>query len=56
MIAPNSLACQKEGVQGEGEEEVGDQTETQTSSTDVPKGLFRSGVLDVRSRRKHGRW
>ena len=59
MIALNSLACQKEGVQGEVEEEAGDkkkqgQTGTPTSSVDAPTGQTRSGVLDTRNRSKHG--
>ena len=61
LIVPNSLTRQKEGVQAEGEEEVGDhrkggQTGTQTSGVDAPIGLSRSGVLDARNRRKHGQW
>ena len=61
MIAPNSLSRQKEGVQGEGEAEAGDQrkggkTGTLTPVADAPTGLSRSGVLDARKRRKHGRW
>ena len=60
MIASNSLARQKDGVQEEGEEEAGDrrkggQTGTPVSGTDAPTGPFRSGVSDARNRRKHGR-
>ena len=60
MVSPNSLARQKKGVQGEGEEEAGDQrkvgqTGTPELGTDAPTSLFRSGVLDARNRRKHGR-
>ena len=58
IIAPNSLAHQRKGVQGEGEEEAGDQrnggqTGTATLGVDAPTDLSRSGVLDVRNRRKH---
>ena len=63
MIAPNSLARQKEGVQEKGEEGVqekgeeeagdqrkGSQTGTQTSGADAHTGLSRSGVLDGASK------
>ena len=58
LIAPNSLARQKKGVQGEGE--AGDQRKrgqkgNPMPGADVPTGLSRSGVLDARSRRKNGR-
>ena len=58
MIAPNSLDRQKEGVQGEGQEEVEDQrkrgqTGIPTSVADDPTSLSRSGVSDARSKRKH---
>ena len=59
MIATNSLAGQKEVVQGEGEagdQRKGGQTGTTTSGASAPTGLSRSRVLDVRNRRKHGRW
>ena len=60
MVSPNSLARQKKGVQGEGEEEVGDQRKggkiTPTSDADTHTGLSRSEMLDARSRRKPGRW
>ena len=51
---PNYLAHHKKGVQGEGQEETGDQRKedrigTLTPGADAPTGLFRSGVLDARS-------
>ena len=59
MIAPNSLVCQKKGAQGK--EEAADrrkegQTGTLMPGADDPIGPSRSGVLDARNRRKHGRW
>ena len=49
MIVPNSLVGQKQGVQGEEEEEVvdqrnGGQTGTPTSCADDLTGLSQSGV------------
>ena len=61
MIIPNSLARWKEEVQGQWEEEAGDQRKggqrgTLTSDADASASLSRSGVLDTRSKRKYGRW
>ena len=61
IIVPNSLVRQKERAQGEEEEEVedrrkGGQTGTLPLAAEAPTGPSRSGVLDARSRRKHGRW
>ena len=61
MFAHNSLIRQKEGVQGEEEEEAGGQrkagsTGTPTLGTDGPIGPTQSGVSDARNMRKHGRW
>ena len=56
MIAPNSIVCQKEGAQGEEEEVVEGQTGTLTLAADGLTGPTRSGVSDVRNRRKYGRW
>ena len=39
-------------VQGEGEEEVGDQRK---GDADVSVSIFQSGVLDARDRKKYGR-
>ena len=61
MCAPNSLVCQKEGVQEEEEEEEAGgrgkagPTKTLTPGADAPMAQTRSGVLDARNRRKHGR-
>ena len=60
MIAPNSLARQKEGFQGE-EEEAGDQRKggqigTPTPCVDTLTDLSRSGVLHATNKRNHGRW
>ena len=59
MFASNSLVSQKEGSQGEQEEEVGGRrkagsTGTPTPGVDAPVGLTRSGVLDARNKRKNG--
>ena len=57
MIAPNSPARQKEGVQVEeeaGDRRKGGQIGTPTPGVDTPTGLSRSGVLDARNRRKYG--
>ena len=63
MFAPNSLVRQKEGAQGEEEEEAGDRskassTGTPTAGAGTPTGPTQSGVSDARNRRKrkHGRW
>ena len=61
MIVPNCLARQKEGTQGEQEEEaedrrMGGQTGTSTPGADVPTGPTQPGVSDARNRRKHGWW
>ena len=63
MIAPNSLAHQRDGVQRDGEEEAGYQRKVakqelrgQVWSVDVPTGLSRSGVVAARNRRKHEGW
>ena len=50
MIVPISLARKKKGIQGEGEEEAGDQrkvdqTETPTSSADAHRSLSIKGVI-----------
>ena len=45
MIAPNSLAGQKEGVQAEGEEDTGNHRKRGQT------GISRSGVLDTRNKR-----
>ena len=60
MFAPNSLVRQKEGAQGEEEEEAGDRskassTGTPTAGAGTPTGPTQSGVSDARNRRKHGR-
>ena len=60
MISPN-FVCQKEGTQGEEEEEAGGQrraglTGIPTPGVDAPIGLTRSGVSDSRNRREHGWW
>ena len=54
IIAPNSLAHQKEGAQEEEEEKEeagyrrnGGQTGTPTPGAEALRGPFRSGVLDV---------
>ena len=57
----NSLVCEKEGAQGEEEEEAvdrrkGEPTETAMPCVDAPTGLTRSGVSDARNRRKHEWW
>ena len=61
MFVPNSLVRQKEGAQGEEEEEeagsrkkVGS-TGTQTPGTDAPTGPARSRVSNARNRGKPGR-
>ena len=61
IFAPNSLVRQKEGAQGEEEEEaeVGGRrkagsTGTPTLGADVPTGPTQSGVSDEKNRRKHG--
>ena len=56
MIAPKSLALQKEGVQRKGEVEAGyqrrrGQTETPTSGAGASTGLSQSGVLDTSNRK-----
>ena len=62
MIALNSLFRQKEVVQREEEEEEagGPRKEgligAPTPGADAPICPIRSGVLDARNRRKHGRW
>ena len=61
MVAPNSFTRKREGVQKEGEEEMGDhrkgsQTGISTSGANAPTGLSRSEVLDARNKKKHGRW
>ena len=62
IFAPNSLACQKEGAQGEEEEEAGDRKKgktyknSETSGADALSGPSWSRVSDTRNRRKHGRW
>ena len=58
---PNYVARQKEGVQREGEDQVGDQrnggqTGTPTSCANAPTGLSRSGVSDAKNRKKYSRW
>ena len=54
MMAPNSHARQKEGVQGYGEEEAGDprkggQKETPTPGADVLIIIFKSSMWDATS-------
>ena len=39
-----------------GDQRKGGQTGTLTSGADGSTGLFRSGVLDERSKTKYGRW
>ena len=60
-FAPNSLVRQKEGAQGEDEEEVGDRrkegkTGIPTPDADPPTGPSRLRMSDARNKRKHGRW
>ena len=56
------LSCPLEGGgQGKEEEEAGGQrkegpTETSTPGADAPMGPTRSGMLNARNRRNHGRW
>ena len=59
MIAPNSLARQKEEAQGEEKEEAGgrrkaEPTRTLTPSKNAPIGLTWSGMSDERKRKEHG--
>ena len=55
MIAPNSLGNQKEGYQGEEEEEAREEAIGATRpGADALTGPTRSGVSDTRNRRKHG--
>ena len=61
IFAPNSVVHQKEGSQGEEEEEAeglryAGSTETPTPGADAPIGPTRSVVSDASNRRKHGRW
>ena len=56
MIAPSSLACQKEGEEEAGDQRKGVKLGTSASGTDVPTGISLSVALNVRNRRKHGRW
>ena len=57
MIAPNSLARQKEGVQGEeGDQRKVGQTGTPMPGTDATTDLSQSGAIDPRNRRKHEWW
>ena len=61
MFAPNSLARQKEGAQGEEEEDAGVRRKGGPTGTPTPgagalTGPTLSGVSDARNRRKHGRW
>ena len=60
LIAPNSLVRQEEGAQWEEEEEEeaegqrkGQPTGTPMPGAEAPTGPSRSGVSDVRNRRKH---
>ena len=63
IISPSFLVRQKEGAQGEEEEEdqVGGQrkrgpTGTPTPGADAPTGPTQSGVSDARNRRRYGWW
>ena len=58
IIIPNYVVRQKEGAQGDeavGRIKVGP-TGTPIPGTEAPTGPTQSGVLDVRNKRKHGRW
>ena len=55
-LAPDSLVRQKEGAQGEEEEETGGSIGTSTPGADAPTCPTRSGMSDARNKRKQGRW
>ena len=60
LFAPNFVVCQMKVLRSRRKEEAGGRrkagsTGTPASGADAPIGLTRSGVSDVRNRRKHGR-
>ena len=58
MIAPTLLPTRRRGFRGRvtGDQRKGGQIGTPTPGADAPAPLYRSGVLDARSRGDHGWW